>query len=205
MKLTYSAVFWASFSFINVAAAEPACWRRRRRESMCAPHECTSCGGVRVQLMNWHRPINPKPGLLYGSNTMCTYATALSLLCIHGRWYLAWSPPWSSMIRLKRENEMILHFSCILYCSRLRSNLMLLWMIIVWENFALESRWSLSRGRFENVIWIFKRKRRWYKWFVGIYFLFIKSCCAELTFLYFYLICFWSNRCFRLFDILSRF
>lgn len=25
MKLTYSAVFWASFSFINVAAAEPAC------------------------------------------------------------------------------------------------------------------------------------------------------------------------------------
>ena len=82
---------------------------------------------------------------------------------------------------LKRENEkMILHFSCILYCSRLRSNLMLLWTIIVWENFALESRWSLSRGRFENVIWIFKRKRRWYEWFVGISFLFIKSCCAEL-------------------------
>lgn len=87
---------------------------------------------------------------------------------------------------LKCENEkMILHFSCILYCSRLRSNLMLLWTIIVWENFALESRWSLSRGRFENVIWIFKRKRRWYEWFVGISFLFRKSCCAELTFLYF--------------------
>lgn len=96
---------------------------------------------------------------------------------------------------LKRENEkMILHFSCTLYCSRLRSNLMLLWMIIVWENFALESRWSLSRGRFENVIWIFKRKRRWYEMVCWNFFLIYKIMLRRTNFPLFYL--FWIESLF---------
>lgn len=75
MKLTYSAIFWASFSFISVATAGPVlpatasgrrCIHKRERVS------------TRVQLMNWHRPINPKPGVLYAPNSMYTYATALS-------------------------------------------------------------------------------------------------------------------------------
>lgn len=86
MKLTYSAVFWASFSFINVAAARAGLLETATtRVDVCATRvHPRSRRGVRVQLMNWHRPINPKPGLLYASNTMCTYATALSLLYIHG-------------------------------------------------------------------------------------------------------------------------
>lgn len=97
MKLTYYAIFWASFSFICVATAK--LWPASDGEAVyVGVLHTTPRVDIRVQLMNWHRPINPKPGVLYASSTMCSGGSFSYVHCrrevmISRVITSAWSPP----------------------------------------------------------------------------------------------------------------